>query len=385
MRRPGTSRDPPAARWRQRSQADLGRARPARCGCAAPVDRARRRRGASCPAPVRPAPGSAGCGWLRRPAVGRDLAAAHRQSPRGSPRCSSSSATEAASDTASSKAGSARHARRVGALRRGRAVVEHDRASSPSSSSLSRTNGTPRRADVRQWMSRGSSPWRKSRSPKNSPLRGCATCAGRGRGATRNPRSSVGRHAHQRRDRRAARCGSATSRDLWMSPKGNLRRQPEARQRVAPAAGGHVAVGGLLRAPGRQLQEVAALFDGPPVDQVLDLDRERRQPPLAVRQRDPHQVGRAGVDAPAAPRAGPSRPRRQSSDSTPLARSRNSIIPQTRKSRLSPALMAARPTSRVATRNHQPSRVGGKPPPRRHPPESAPSRAPPRVEASADR
>jgi hypothetical protein len=54
-----------------------------------------------------------------------------------------------------------------------------------------------------------------------------------------------------------------------------------------------------------------------------------------------------------------SRARRQISESTPLARMSDSIMPKIMKSRLMPPLMAATPTSSVAPRNHQPSRVGG--------------------------
>src|SRR4051794_18827773 len=46
-------------------------------------------------------------------------------------------------------------------------------------------------------------------------------------------------------------------------------------------------------------------------------------------------------------------------DRTPLAASRHSIIPNDRKNRFRPASTATAPTNAVASRNHQPSRVGG--------------------------
>src|SRR6185312_5348869 len=79
-------------------------------------------------------------------------------------------------------------------------------------------------------------------------------------------------------------------------PERELGGQPEARQLVAPAPADDVAVGGFLAAPGRQLQEVTALFEGAPFDEILDLDGERREPPLLVLERDPHQVRRPRMD-----------------------------------------------------------------------------------------
>src|SRR6185312_6750599 len=46
-------------------------------------------------------------------------------------------------------------------------------------------------------------------------------------------------------------------------------------------------------------------------------------------------------------------------DRNPPAASKQAIIPNDRKNRLSPALTATAPTNRVASRNHHPSRVGG--------------------------
>ena len=93
---------------------------------------------------------------------------------------------------------------------------------------------------------------------------------------------------HLRRVRHLARPGH--------EPERKLGRQPESRQLVAPAAVDRVPVGRLLRASGRQLQEVAALVDGAPLDEILDLDRERGQPAFPVLERDAHQVGRAGMN-----------------------------------------------------------------------------------------
>src|SRR6185295_9379599 len=97
----------------------------------------------------------------------------------------SASASEAASETARSNAS--------GAVPLPAALSRRIVASRPSSSSLSRTKGMPRRADV-------------------------------------------------------ARLLDQAERELG--------RQAEARQPVAPAARDHVAVGGLLRTAGGQLQEV---------------------------------------------------------------------------------------------------------------------------------
>ena len=138
-----------------------------------------------------------------------------------------------------------------------------------------------------------------------------------GAGRRRQPaqqRLGRGQPAPGRRTARPRRRPRACARH---QPERELGRQPEARQPVAPALRHGVAVRRLLRAPGRQLQEVAALLDRAALDQVLDLDRERRQAPLPVLERDPHQVGRARVDRRRQHRAARAARRGPSSDRTP--------------------------------------------------------------------
>ena len=117
----------------------------------------------------------------------------------------------------------------------------------------------------------------------------------RGRRRRRQPPQEGRRQRGQRREDHHLRRVLHLARP-GHEPERKLGRQPEPRQLVAPAAADRVPVGGLLRAPGRELQEVAALVDRAPLDEILDLDRERRQPALPVLERDPHQVGRAGMN-----------------------------------------------------------------------------------------
>ena len=152
----------PAVRRRGRAGAhELGRRSPGAHADRRALGRARLERGAR-PAPARRA---RACARMRVACAGPVSAASvapRSTSATRNPRPSSASAYDAACDTAASNASGADARARC----RARRV-----ASLPSSSSFSRTKGTPRRAVVRQWMSRGSSPGRKSRSPKKSPSR----------------------------------------------------------------------------------------------------------------------------------------------------------------------------------------------------------------------
>ena len=118
------------------------------------------------------------------------------------------------------------------------------------------------RAVERQWMSRGSSPSRYSRRPWNSPRRPLlparffaerrarAAAAARPSGASCRKDDDLGRSA-----RRGATCGTAR-RETWST----RRKRGEG---VAPAARKGVAVGGVLQAPGGELEEVALLVERP--------------------------------------------------------------------------------------------------------------------------
>ena len=76
-----------------------------------------------------------------------------------------------------------------------------------------------------------------------------------------------------------------------------LRRQAEAGVGVAAAARKGVAIGGVLQPAGGELEEVALLVERLLADEILDLDGERGQAPLAVRQADAHEERPARVDA----------------------------------------------------------------------------------------
>ena len=207
-----------------------------------------------------------------------------------------------------------------------------------------RAPAIPRRALVRQWMSRGSSPGRKARSPPELALAAArARAPGRGR---RQPPSRPGggdpapgrRSARPRRRPRA--CAGSARTETW-SPAGS-------RSGGGARAAQRVAVGGLLRAPGGQLQEVAALLDrrAPSTD-----PRPRSRTTGGARsvlERDPHQVGRSRVDRRRqhATHAQPGEPQLRQHDPAPTAGRPSSRT--VRKKRLIPASIA-RPRRRRAS------------------------------------